>query len=221
MAKKEETPEPAEKPEGETPADEVSAEKPESETPAEQEASAEQPKAVQEGPGSKEVNTDARLWAMICHLSALAGLVVSFLLALMAHGVGPGDQVICPSYTFFSTAGSISRLGAAPVFADIDPHTFNVNGRTLRTAAERCTRLKAILPVHLYGQAAPMGEILALGKELGVPIIEDAAQAIGARDTDGRRVGSRSNAGCFSFYPSKNLGGYGDGGMVTTGGHPQ
>jgi dTDP-4-amino-4,6-dideoxygalactose transaminase len=140
----------------------------------------------------------------------------AILLALMVHGIGPGDEVICPTYTFFSTAGSISRLGATPVFADIDPRTFNATGESLLAAAKRCTRLKAIIPVHLFGQAAPMAEILALGQELGVPIIEDAAQAIGARDTDGQRVGSRGHIGCFSFYPSKNLGGYGDGGIVTT-----
>ncbi len=141
----------------------------------------------------------------------------AILLALMVHGVGRGDQVICPAHTFFSTAGSIARLGAEPVFADIDPAAFNVTSRSVRAAAQRCANLKAIVPVHLYGRAAPMEELLALGEELGVPILEDAAQAIGARDAQGRRVGSRGSVGCFSFYPSKNLGGYGDGGMLTTG----
>jgi dTDP-4-amino-4,6-dideoxygalactose transaminase len=140
----------------------------------------------------------------------------ALLLALMAHAVGQGDEVICPTYSFFATAGSISRLGAVPVFSDIDPQTFNVTADTLRAAAEPCKRLKAVIPVHLYGQAAPMNEILALGSELGVPVIEDAAQAIGTRDSDGRRVGSRSAIGCFSFFPSKNLGGFGDGGIATS-----
>jgi dTDP-4-amino-4,6-dideoxygalactose transaminase len=140
----------------------------------------------------------------------------AILLALMAHGVGHGDEVICPTYTFFATAGSISRLGAVPVFADIDPRTFNVSAATLRAAASRCSNLKAIVPVHLFGQAAPMSETLALGDELGATIIEDAAQAIGSRDSEGRRVGSRGSIGCFSFFPAKNLGGYGDGGIVTT-----
>jgi dTDP-4-amino-4,6-dideoxygalactose transaminase len=140
----------------------------------------------------------------------------AILLALMAHDVGRDDGVICPTYTFFATAGSISRLGAVPVFADIDPRTYAVSADTLRAAADRCTNLKAIVPVHLFGQAAPMNEVLALGEELGVPIVEDAAQAIGTRDSAGQRVGSRGSIGCFSFFPAKNLGGYGDGGIVTT-----
>jgi len=141
----------------------------------------------------------------------------AILLSLMAHGVGPGDEVICPAYSFFATAGCIARLGAIPVFADIDPDTFNVSSETVEHASLGRGRLKAILLVHLYGQAAPMDELLALAETLGVPLIEDAAQSIGARDSSGRRVGSRSRAGCFSFYPSKNLGAYGDGGIVTTG----
>ncbi len=140
----------------------------------------------------------------------------AILLALMALGVGPGDEVVCPTYTFFATAGSIARLGARPVFADIDPSSFNVTADTLRAAASKCSNLKALVPVHLYGQAAPVPDILALGEELGVPVVEDAAQAIGTRDGEGRRLGSRSAIGCFSFFPSKNLGGYGDGGITTT-----
>lgn len=140
----------------------------------------------------------------------------ALLLSLMALDVGPGDEVICPTYTFFATAGSIARLGAKPIFADIDPETFNVSADTLRDAAARATNLKALIPVHLYGQAAPVDEILALADELGVAVIEDAAQAIGTRDSKGRRVGTRSALGCFSFFPSKNLGGYGDGGIITT-----
>jgi dTDP-4-amino-4,6-dideoxygalactose transaminase len=140
----------------------------------------------------------------------------AILLALVALGVGPGDEVICPPYTFFSTAGMIALLGAKPVFADIESVTYNVDPASVRAAAKRCTRLKAIMPVDLYGQCADMEAIVALGAELGVPIIEDAAQALGGRDAQGHPAGSRCTIGCFSFYPSKNLGGFGDGGMVTT-----
>ncbi len=140
----------------------------------------------------------------------------ALLLALMAYGVGPGDEVICPAYTFFATAGSIARLGAVPVFADIDPATYNLDVGAVRAAAARCRRLRAIMPVHLFGQAADLDALLQLAAERGVPVLEDAAQAIGARDAAGRRAGSRGAAGCFSFFPSKNLGGYGDGGLLTT-----
>ena len=138
------------------------------------------------------------------------------LLALMALGIGPGDEVICPSYTFFATAGSIARLGAIPVFADLDPETYNVDIESVRQASARCSKLKAIMPVHLYGQTVDMSEYLALGEELDVPIIEDAAQAIGSRDSDGKLAGSRGVIGCFSFFPSKNLGAFGDAGILTT-----
>jgi dTDP-4-amino-4,6-dideoxygalactose transaminase len=140
----------------------------------------------------------------------------AILLALLALGVRPGDEVVCPTYTFFSTAGSVALLGAKPVFADIEPATYNVDLDSVRAAARRCTRLKAIMPVHLYGQCVDMTAFTELSRELGVPIIEDAAQAIGSLDTDGRPAGSRGAIGCFSFYPSKNLGAIGDGGIVTT-----
>ncbi len=138
------------------------------------------------------------------------------LLAMMALDIGPGDEVICPSYTFFATAGSIARLGAIPVFADIEPETYNVDIESVRQAATRCKRLKAIMPVHLYGQMVDMSAYLALGEELGVPIVEDAAQAIGSRDSDDKPAGSRGLIGCFSFFPSKNLGSFGDAGILTT-----
>jgi len=140
----------------------------------------------------------------------------AILLALLALGIGPGDEVICPSYTFFATGGYIERAGAKPVFAEIDPVTYNIDPDSVREVAGRCKRLKAIMPVHLFGQCADMDALLALGKELGVPVIEDAAQAIGARDAQGSQAGTRGVIGCFSFFPSKNLGAYGDGGMVTT-----
>ena len=140
----------------------------------------------------------------------------AILLAMLALGIGPGDEVICPSYTFFATGGYVTRAGATPVFVDIDPTSYNIDVDGVREAAGRCKKLKAIMPVHLFGQCADMQALLELGDELGVPVVEDAAQAIGARDAQGRQAGTRGRIGCFSFCPSKNLGAYGDGGMVTT-----
>ena len=140
----------------------------------------------------------------------------ALLLALQALDVGPGDEVLCPSFTFFATAGSVARLGATPVFVDIDPATFALDPDATRRAAAQCRRLRAIVPVHLYGRAADLDALLAVADEHGVPLVEDAAQAIGARDASGRRVGGRGRIACFSFYPSKNLGGVGEGGMLTT-----
>ncbi|CAN5602881.1 DegT/DnrJ/EryC1/StrS family aminotransferase [soil metagenome] len=137
----------------------------------------------------------------------------ALLLPLMAWGIGPGDEVITTPYTFFATAGSIWRLGARPVFVDIDPVTYNLDPD--RIASAITPRTRAIIPVHLYGQSADMDPILELADRHGLKILEDAAQAIGA-SYKGRRVGSIGHASAFSFYPSKNLGGFGDGGMVTT-----
>ena len=137
----------------------------------------------------------------------------ALLLALMALGVGPGDDVVTTPYSFFATAGCIVRLGARPVYVDIDPATFNI--RSERVAAAVTPRTKAILPVHLFGQMAEMAPLIDLSRERGIPIVEDAAQAIGA-EWHGHRAGSLGSFGCFSFFPSKNLGGFGDGGMVTT-----
>ncbi len=125
----------------------------------------------------------------------------ALLVALMACGVGVGDEVITTPYTFFATAGSIARLGAVPVFADIDPVSFNLD--PLRIAELIGLKTKAILPVHLYGQVVDMDPILALAKARGLPVIEDAAQAIGA-EYHGRRAGSMGRIGCFCFFPSKN-----------------
>lgn len=137
----------------------------------------------------------------------------ALLLALMACGVGQGDEVITTPFTFFATAGSVVRLGARPVFVDIEPGTFNIDTRRLREAISERTR--AIMPIHLFGQCADMDAINEAASERGIAVIEDAAQAIGA-EYRGRRAGSLGAIGAFSFYPSKNLGGAGDGGMLTT-----
>jgi dTDP-4-amino-4,6-dideoxygalactose transaminase len=137
----------------------------------------------------------------------------ALLLSLRACGIGPGDEVITVPYSFFSTAGVISQLGATPVFVDIDPKTYNINPDLI---AEKITPVtKVIMPVHLFGQCAEMDPIMALAEEHDLTVVEDAAQAIGAQ-YHGRKAGSIGHLGCFSFFPSKNLGGAGDGGMVVT-----
>jgi dTDP-4-amino-4,6-dideoxygalactose transaminase len=136
----------------------------------------------------------------------------ALLLSMMAEGIGPGDEVILPSYTFFATAGSVCRLGARPVFVDIDPRSFNLIPEQVEAAVTPQTR--AIMPVHLYGRMAEMDPLLDLARRRQIVVIEDACQAIGA-ELRGRRAGSIGDYGCFSFFPSKNLGGAGDGGMIT------
>jgi dTDP-4-amino-4,6-dideoxygalactose transaminase len=137
----------------------------------------------------------------------------ALLLALMALDVRQGDEVITTPFTFFATGSAIARLGAKPVFADIDPATYNIDSK--QVSALITSRTKAIIPVHLYGQCADMDSLLSISEKTGTPIIEDAAQAIGAEDR-GRRAGSMGLMGTLSFYPTKNLGGAGDGGMVMT-----
>lgn len=137
----------------------------------------------------------------------------ALLLALMALGFGPGDEVICPAFTFFASGGSIARLGATAVFADVEPLTFNLDAEDVKRRITR--RTKAIMPVHLYGQSANMDAIMAIAAEHNLAVIEDAAQAFGAR-YKGKRVGGIGEFGCFSFFPSKNLGGFGDAGLLTT-----
>jgi dTDP-3-amino-3,4,6-trideoxy-alpha-D-glucose transaminase len=131
-------------------------------------------------------------------------------IALRAMGVGPGDEVVVPSFTFYATAEAIPHTGATPVFCDVDPETMCVSAETV--AAALTPRTKAVVAVHLFGNLAPIAEIEALG----VPVLEDAAQAAGAIAADGRRAGSLGTAATFSFYPSKNLGAFGDGGAITT-----
>ena len=136
----------------------------------------------------------------------------ALLAALMGAGVGPGDEVITTAYSFFATAGTVARLGARTVFVDIHPDTFNLDAA--QVAARVTPRTKAIMPVHLFGQCCDMDPLLAIARERGVAVIEDAAQAIGARDGRQRSAGTMGVAGCLSFFPSKNLGAFGDGGML-------
>ncbi|MCC7473823.1 MAG: DegT/DnrJ/EryC1/StrS family aminotransferase [Pirellulales bacterium] len=138
----------------------------------------------------------------------------AILLVLMALGIGPGDEVIVPSFTFFATASAVWRLGAKPVFADIVPDTFNLD--PAQVVAKITSATKAIMPVHLFGQCANMGDLRQVSLAArGIPIIEDSCQAIGA-EFRGVRTGAMGTAACFSFYPTKNLGGFGDGGLITT-----
>ena len=138
----------------------------------------------------------------------------ALLLALMAIDIKPGDEVIVPTYSFFATAGVVSRLNATPVLTDIDPVTFNIDPEDVKKKISPKT--KAIIPVHLYGQSADLEPLMKIAKEKNIFVIEDAAQAIGTEYKDGKCVGTIGDIGCFSFFPSKNLGGYGDGGLVTT-----
>lgn len=137
----------------------------------------------------------------------------ALLLSLMALDIGPGDEVICPSFTFFATAGSIVRVGATPVFVDIQPDCFTCDPSSIESAIT--SKTKAIIPVHLFGQSADMTRISAIAKKYSLFVIEDAAQAIGC-ELNGIKVGRIGDIGCFSFFPSKNLGGFGDAGLVTT-----
>jgi len=143
----------------------------------------------------------------------------ALLLSLMATGIGPGDEVLLPPFTFFATAGSVSRLGATPIFVDIDQETYNIDPGKIE---EKITsKTKAIIPVHLFGQCADMDPLLKIARKRQLFVIEDAAQALGAEykphpGSDGRRAGQIGDLGCFSFYPTKNLGAFGDAGMVVT-----
>ena len=166
------------------------------------------------GPEVEALETEAAQHLGAKHAIAVSSGTDAILVALMALGIGPGDEVICPAFTFFATACCVARVGATPVFADVDPVTFNLDPAD---AARRVTpRTRAIIPVHLFGQSAGMDPLLALARERRLAVIEDAAQALGARHR-GRACGTMGDAGAFSFFPSKNLGGFGDGGLVVTG----
>jgi len=164
----------------------------------------------------KEVEELEREVAEYCqcrHAIGVSSGTDALLVVLMALNLRPGDEVITSSYSFFATAGAIARLGATPIFADIEADTFNIDPAAIESRITPKTR--AILPVHLFGQMADMDAILQIAAKHHLPVIEDTAQAIGA-ERNGHRAGSVGDAGCLSFFPSKNLGGAGDGGMVTT-----
>ncbi len=165
------------------------------------------------GPAVAELEEAVRAQCRVGHAVAISNGTDALLCALMALGIGRDDEVIVPSFTFFATAGAVWRVGARPVFVDIDPHTFNLNPEEISRVITPKTR--AIMPVHLFGQCADMDAINAAAKRHGLKVIEDAAQAIGATYR-GRFAGTLGDVACLSFYPTKNLGGFGEGGMILT-----
>jgi dTDP-4-amino-4,6-dideoxygalactose transaminase len=166
------------------------------------------------GPEVEGFERDAAAYLGVPHAVGLSSGTDAILVALMALGIGPGDEVITPTFSFFATAGCVSRLGATPKLVDIDPLTYNIDPVAAEAAIG--SRTRAIIPVHLYGQCADMDAILETAKRRGIAVVEDAAQAMGAA-YKGRSAGSMGQAGCFSFFPSKNLGAFGDAGLLVTG----
>ena len=172
------------------------------------------------GPKVKALEEEIAEYCSTAHAVGVSSGTDALLISLMAADIGCQDTVITSPYTFFATAGAISRTGARPMFVDIDPQTYNISPdlleRTIRSMTRAAiSKLKAVIPVHLYGQCADMAPILKICEKYNLAVIEDAAQAIGA-EYNGKRAGSMGDVGCFSFFPSKNLGAFGDGGMVTT-----
>jgi dTDP-4-amino-4,6-dideoxygalactose transaminase len=165
------------------------------------------------GPKVVELEETLAAYCGCAHAVGVSSGTDALLVALMALGVGPGDEVVTPAFSFFASAGSIARLGARPVFVDIDPEAYAVAPEKIENAVTE--RTKAIMPVHLFGQCADMTAVMAIADKHGIPVVEDAAQAIGSEHV-GRRAGSFGAFGCFSFFPTKNLGAFGEGGMLTT-----
>lgn len=165
------------------------------------------------GPEVEALEREVAEYSRCKHGIGVSSGTDAILVALMALGIGPGDEVITTPFTFFATGGCVSRVGAKPVFVDIEPQTFNIDPALIEAAIT--PRTKAIIPVHLYGQMADMDPIMDIAKRHHLAVIEDAAQAIGA-EYKGKRAGEIGTVCCFSFFPSKNLGGFGDGGMVVT-----
>ncbi|MDZ7642200.1 MAG: DegT/DnrJ/EryC1/StrS family aminotransferase [Desulfurivibrio sp.] len=175
------------------------------------------------GPRVESLEAAVAAYCEVPHAIGVSSGTDALLVSLMALEIGPGDLVLTTPYSFFATMGCILRLGARPLFVDIDPVSFNIDPAAARRTLEglpsaEAARVKAMVPVHLYGQCAAMEPLLALAREYGLAVVEDAAQAIGARYPLAAdawpRAGGLGDAGCFSFFPSKNLGGIGDGGMV-------
>ena len=165
------------------------------------------------GPEMEAFEKEVAVMVGVKHAISVSSGTDALLLALMALDIGPGDEVLCPAFTFFATAGAVSRLGATPVFVDVCPICFNMDVNDAR--AKITPKTKVIMPVHLFGQCADMDPLLALAKEKGLRVIEDAAQSIGSK-YKGRDSGTMGDFGTYSFFPSKNLGGFGDGGMLVT-----
>src|SRR5215472_11806132 len=163
----------------------------------------------------KELEQEIARYTEVSHGIACASGSDALYLALLAAGIGPGDAVLTTPFSFFATAGAISRTGAVPVFVDIQPETFNIDPARLAEAVKMKPRVKAIIPVHLFGGCADMDPILKIAADCGAIVIEDGAQSIGA-EYKGRKAQSLGHVGCISFFPSKNLGGFGDGGMCLT-----
>ncbi len=164
------------------------------------------------GPEIDGLERELAEYLQVPHALGMSSGTDALVAALMAIDIGPGDEVITPTYSFFATAGAVSRLGGTPVLVDIQPDTFNVDPAAVSAAIT--PRTKAIIPVHLFGQSADLAPIMDAANQRGITVIEDAAQAIGSTYR-GRPVGNFGAIGCFSFFPSKNLGGFGDGGLVT------
>lgn len=164
--------------------------------------------------GKKALELEKRIsnYHGVCEAIGVASGTDALYLSLLSLGIGKGDEVITTPFTFFATAEAIIYAGAKPVFVDIDPDTFNIDASQIRHEINEKTR--AILPVHIFGHPADMNEIMEIAKKHNLKVIEDCAQSFGA-SINGKKVGSFGDAGCFSFYPSKNLGAYGDGGMIT------
>jgi len=165
------------------------------------------------GPAISQLEREIGGYLGVRHAVAVSNGTDALVCALMALGIGPGDEVILPSFTFFATAGSVWRVGARPIFVDIDSRTFNIDSECVERAVTPRTR--AIMPVHLFGQCAEMDELNAIAQRHGLKVIEDAAQAIGATYR-GRKACALGDLASLSFYPTKNLGGFGEGGMVLT-----
>lgn len=170
------------------------------------------------GPEVEAFEKEVAQYIGVKHAIGVASGTDALLISLRSLGIGPGDGVVVPAFTFFATAGAVVNAGATPVFCDIDPKTFNISPRELEKILShppRNIKIKAIIPVHLYGQMADMDEIMELAQNYALYVVEDCAQSIGA-EYRGKKAGSISHAGCLSFFPSKNLGAYGDGGMIVT-----